>query len=188
MRVCERARFGERGSAIESELERVLKMCVHRVVTFVAGSPRTCAFSQDTNPPAGSTASSSCILLAICAPRVRGSSVAHTESWRNRQRGNLGWMDAWTDGRGALVMYSGLLVGSNPWWWFYVVVRRRRRSAESLYVRAYVCWPQARVRFFPSTETQRSAAFCVQTSVQYKSLFGRIVSAAIHRCCRCRLP
>lgn len=99
MRVCERARFGERGREIESELESVEDVCMHRVVTFVAGSPRTCAFSQDTNPPAGSTASSSCILLAICAPRVRGSSVAHTENWRNRQRGNLGWTDGCMDGR-----------------------------------------------------------------------------------------
>lgn len=171
-------------------------MCVHRVVTFVAGSPRTCAFSQDTNPPAGSPA----------APRACSSQYVHRSARRqpaavaalHTQRiGGIGsegtsdgrmdgWMHGRTDEGPWLVMYSGPLVGSSPWWWFYVVVRRRRRSAESLYVRAYVCWPQPECDF--SLAQKRSAAFCVQTSVQYKSLFGRIVSAAIHRCCRCRLP
>lgn len=102
--------------------------------------------------------------------RMRGSSggsVAHTENWRNRWRGNLGWMVGCTDGR---MRGPGYVQWASSRFKPVVVVlcgctTKTTVGGESLCARLCVL-AAARVRFFPSTETQRCVLCSNVSSIQ----------------------
>lgn len=162
----------------------LINVCASRsVVTFVAGSPLTCAFSQDANRRVPSShhfddcadlRSVALCLCALCKPYVQAVAAAALRGSPERGNPRLVGLTGCTGGRGGVsVMYCASSSrfrcrtmpcrgGGSMWLYDNEDDDGRRRVSMC----APMCAGRSRVRFFPSTETQRCVLCSNVSSIQ----------------------